>query len=156
MNEVSSISYICINALQSEVKSLAKQIAQFRKTREQLQQTNSRLTAVKSQNTSMVSSAIAIETMGVAAKAMGSMNQAMGSTQQMQQTMNQFARENEKMNVAEDTWGELMDDFDGKWRSVLQLTVQHGLINIVRCYACVIETCACELDSLSSCINFLN
>lgn len=62
----------------------------------------------------MVSSAIAIESLGVAGQAMASVNQAMGTPQQMMQTMNQFARETEKMSVAEDTWGELMDDFDGK------------------------------------------
>jgi len=99
---------------EAEVRSLAKQIARIRKSREQMQQTNSRLTSIKSQNTQMVSSAIAIETMGVAGQAMGAMNQVTGGPQQMQQTMQSYAREMEKMNVSEEMWGELMDDFDGE------------------------------------------
>lgn len=101
------------------MRSLAKQIARVRKSREQMQQTNSRLASVKSQNTQMVSSAIAVETMGVAGQAMGAMNKVTGGPQQMQQTMQSYAREMEKMNVSEEMWGELMDDFDGRAAAVL-------------------------------------
>lgn len=102
-----------VKGQEAEVRSLAKQIAQIRKTRDRMHQTNSQLSSIKAQNTSMVSSAVVVETMGVATKAMGTVNEMM-SPQQTAQVMNQFVREVDKMNVTQETWEDIMDDFDGE------------------------------------------
>lgn len=99
---------------ESEVKSLALQVAQIRKTRQRLQETNNQLTSIKTRNTSIVSSSIAAETMGVAAKAMGTVSQSVGSGKELSQMMNEYSREKERMQVREETWDELMDDFEGE------------------------------------------
>ena len=78
---------------------------------------------MKAQTTTMASTAVVMETMGVASTAMKQVNAAMGTPAQINQTMNEFMREQEKMNMVEDSWGDLIDSFDG----TLTLSLQYPL-----------------------------
>jgi len=89
----------------ASLKAMAKNLVQVRNQRDKLYQAKAQLGAVGMQVSSMASQVAAATAIGSVTTAMNTANNAVDS-QEMAKIMNQFARENEVLQVRE----EMMDD----------------------------------------------
>ena len=88
---------------------LAKQLVQLRKQKDKTYAMSSRMGAIGTQQKLMASNMKMAEVMGTTSKTMGDMNKLM-DPQKTAQTMQQFERENAKMEMTEEVMNDALDD----------------------------------------------
>ncbi|CAN0132884.1 unnamed protein product, partial [Ectocarpus sp. 13 AM-2016] len=99
---------------QGATRTLAKQLVQLRAQKEQLYSARAKLAGVGNAATTAATSASLAGVMGNVAGVMKKVNEAV-STEETAKIMQQFAVENEKMNMSEEMMDDaLIDAFDGE------------------------------------------
>lgn len=91
---------------------LAKQLITLRKQKTRNMVVSSKVTGIGNQMTAMQANVKMGESMGAATKVMGAMNKQM-DPQKLAQTMQQFEKENMKMNMSEELMNDTLDDLLG-------------------------------------------
>lgn len=97
---------------QSEVKLLAKQLVQTRETRDRLHRCTGQISGAAMKTKALATNAVMADTIAGATKAISSVN-AVVDPKTVMKDMNNFSREMDKMEVAAETWDDMVDLFDG-------------------------------------------